>query len=101
MLIHGPCLGRQKQSIDSARSANEKSMGVRSSSALRQRQGTGGQALVSQLTRSRGLSLGGTGQRWISWTGAKINPTSRELTESEIEKGKHRGTKIRKCFFLE
>lgn len=82
MLIHGPCLGWQKQNIDSATSTNEKSMGVRSSSALRQRQRTGGQALVSQLTRSPGLSLGGSGQHWISWTGAKTNPTSRKLAEN-------------------
>lgn len=83
MLIHGPCLGRQKQNIDSARSTNEKSMGVRSSSALRQRQGTSGQALVSQLTQSPGLSLGGSGQCWISWTGAKTNLTSRKFTEKK------------------
>ncbi|CAB1453661.1 unnamed protein product [Pleuronectes platessa] len=51
MLIHAPCLGRQKQNIDSARSSNEKSMGVRNSSVLRQRQGTGGQG-----GRKRGIS---------------------------------------------
>ncbi|KAK5853833.1 hypothetical protein PBY51_014957 [Eleginops maclovinus] len=79
MLIHGPCLGRQKQNIDSARSTNEKSMGVRSTSALWQRQGTSGHALVSQLTPSWGLSLGGSGQ---CWTPAKINHTSRTLTEN-------------------
>lgn len=86
MLIHGPCLGRQKQNIDSARSTNEKSMGVRSSSALWQRQGTGGRALVSQLTPSWGLSLGGSGQRRISWTAAKTNQTSRKLAENKIER---------------
>ncbi len=86
MLIHVPRLGRQKQNIDSARSTNEKSMGVRSSSALRQRQGTGGQAFVSQLTPSPALSLGGSGQCRISWTRAKTNPTSRKLTENKIEK---------------
>lgn len=86
MLIHGPCLGRQKQNIDSARSTNEKSMGVRISLALRQRQGTGSHALVSQLTPSQGLSLGGSGQYWISWTGAKTNLTSRLPTGNYIER---------------
>ena len=87
MLIHAPCLGRQKQNIDSARSTNEKSMGVRNSSVLRQRQGTGGQVLVLQLTPSPGLSLGGSGQCWISWTGAKTNQTSRTPAENKIERG--------------
>lgn len=56
-LIHGARLGRQKQNIDPARSSNEKSMGVRSSSALWQRRGSSGQALVTQPTPSWGLSL--------------------------------------------
>lgn len=84
MLIHSPCLGRQKQNIDSARSTNEKSMGVRSTSALWQRQGTSGQPLVSQLTPSWGLSLGGSGQ---GWTPAKTNHTSRTLTENRVGRG--------------
>ncbi|KAJ4949234.1 hypothetical protein JOQ06_020751, partial [Pogonophryne albipinna] len=57
-------------------------MGVRSTSALWQRQGTSGQPLVSQLTPSWGLSLGGSGQ---GWTPAKTNHTSRTLTENRTQ----------------
>lgn len=44
MPIHGLLLGRQKQDIDPKASTNEKSMGIRSSSVLRQRRGTQGSA---------------------------------------------------------
>jgi len=79
MLIHDLCLRRENQDIDSLRSTNEKSMKVRSSLALRQRQGTSGQALVSQVTPNLGLSKGGSGQCWINWTRAKTKPTSGKL----------------------
>lgn len=46
--------------------------------ALRQRQGTSGHVLVSQMTPSLGLSLGGSGQCWICWTRAKANLTNRK-----------------------
>lgn len=81
MLIHDPCLRRVKHYIDSVRSTNEKSMRVRSSLALRQKKGTSGQALVSQVTSSLGLPSGDSGQLWINWTRAKTNLTSRKPHE--------------------
>ena len=73
MLIHSLCLGRQKQSIDSSRATNEKSMGVRSSLALRQGEVMGGQA--GSGGPWLGKALPGWACHWVlGWAGLRPIP---------------------------
>lgn len=78
MLIHGPGLGRQKQNIDSVRSTNEKSMGVRSSSALQQSQGSGERILYSN-------GYGARTSHWVA-VGSQLDKGQTLSIQQEVKK---------------